>query len=273
MIFGGEDKINPAGGKGLDASGKMLIAANLIPLVGVLAWDWSIFNVVMLYWFENVIIGGINVLKMITCNPDPKQVDLKGKLRERLLKNRDELSDEEARKAFEFAHKAEANMGKLGIIHHASKLFFIPFFTFHYGFFCLGHGFFVFALLGRGEGGASLMKGGSLIGEFSELLSRAIELGGTWAVLALVVSHLFSFFSNYLGKGEYRRTVVPALMIAPYGRIVVLHLAIIFGAFATMALGSPVYLLVILIIGKIILDWKFHQRAHRKLLANQQPSD
>ena len=117
------------------------------------------------------------------------------------------------------------------------------------------------------------MKGGSLIGEFSELLSRAIELGGTWAVLALVVSHLFSFFSNYLGKGEYRRTVVPALMIAPYGRIVVLHLAIIFGAFATMALGSPVYLLVILIIGKIILDWKFHQRAHRKLLANHQTSD
>ena len=58
-------------------------------------------------------------------------------------------------------------------------------------------------------------------------------------------------------------------MVAPYGRIVVLHLAIIFGAFATMALGSPVYLLAILIVGKIMLDLKFHNRAHRKLLAHQ----
>ena len=63
MIFGGEDKINPAGGKGLDASGKMLIAANLIPLVGVLAWDWSVFHVVVVYWLENVIIGVINILQ------------------------------------------------------------------------------------------------------------------------------------------------------------------------------------------------------------------
>ena len=52
--------------------------------------------------------------------------------------------------------------------------------------------------------------------------------------------------------------------MAPYGRIVVLHLAIIFGAFATMLLGSPVFLLVILVLGKIILDLKMHFRAHQK---------
>ena len=274
MISRGKDKIELAGAKGLDVSGMMLIVANLVPLVGVFVWDWSIFNVVILYWTENVIIGVINILKMITCVPDPSKIDLKGKLKKRMLEKQGEVSEEEIRKAFEFTHKLEANKGKLGMLHHASKLFFIPFFTFHYGLFCLVHGVFVFALLGQDElGGDFMPSGGSSVGEFGYLVKLALEAGGLWAVLALVISHLFSYFSNYLAKGECRRTIVPVLMIAPYGRIVVLHLAILFGAFATILLGSSVYLLLILIVGKIMLDLKFHQRAHRKLLARYQTSD
>ena len=34
---------------------------------------------------------------------------------------------------------------------------------------------------------------------------------------------------NYLGHGEYRRTVAPLLMLQPYARIIVLHMAILFG--------------------------------------------
>ena len=251
--------------KGLGPSGVMLIGANLIPLAGVLGWDWSVFHVVVVYWLENVIIGVINILKMIICSPDPEQIDLKGKLKQRIAEKPGELDEDELREAFEFTHKLDANKGKLGALHHASKLFFIPFFTFHYGLFCLVHGVFVFALLGKNElGGASMPTGASPLEELSELLELAMESGGQWAALGLVVSHLFSFCVNYLGKGEYRRTAAPILMIAPYGRIVVLHLAIIFGAFATILLGSQVFLLVILIIGKIMLDLKFHRRAHKK---------
>ena len=253
--------------KGLGPSGMLLVAANLIPLAGVLVWDWSVFHVVVVYWLENVIIGVVNIFKMITCSPDPKQIDLKGKLMRRLSEKQEQIDDEEARKAFEFTQKLESNKVKLAAIHHASKLFFIPFFTFHYGFFCLVHGVFIFALLGKDELIGEGMP--SLFDELGDLVKLALEAGGLWAALGLVVSHLFSFFANYLGKSEYRRTVAPLLMVAPYGRIVVLHLAIIFGAFATMALGSPVYLLVILIVGKIMLDLKFHNRAHRKLLAHQ----
>jgi hypothetical protein len=272
MIFGGEDKINPAGGRGLGPSGMLLVAANLVPLVGVITWEWSVFHVVVVYWLENVIIGVINILKMIICSPDPAKVDLKGKLKQRIAEKPGELDEDELRQAFEFTHKLEANKGKLGALHHASKIFFIPFFSFHYGLFCLVHGLFVFALLGKNElGSDSMPTGSSTLEELTELVELAMEAGGFWAALGLVVSHLFSFCVNYLGKGEYRRTVVPMLMIAPYGRIVVMHLAIIFGAFAIMALGSPVFLLVILIVGKIMLDLKFHNRAHKKLEAAQVP--
>jgi hypothetical protein len=272
MIFGGEDKINPAGGRGLGPSGMLLVAANLVPLVGVITWEWSVFHVVVVYWLENVIIGVINILKMIICSPDPAKVDLKGKLKQRIAEKPGELDEDELRQAFEFTHKLEANKGKLGALHHASKIFFIPFFSFHYGLFCLVHGLFVFALLGKNElGSDSMPTGSSALEELTELVELAMEAGGFWAALGLVVSHLFSFCVNYLGKGEYRRTVVPMLMIAPYGRIVVMHLAIIFGAFAIMALGSPVFLLVILIVGKIMLDLKFHNRAHKKLEAAQVP--
>ena len=137
--------------KGLGPSGMLLVAANLIPLAGVLVWDWSVFHVVVVYWLENVIIGVVNIFKMITCSPDPKQIDLKGKLMQRLSEKQEQIDDEEAREAFEFTQKLESNKVKLAAIHHASKLFFIPFFTFHYGFFCLVHGVFIFALLGKDE--------------------------------------------------------------------------------------------------------------------------
>jgi hypothetical protein len=42
-----------------------LIAVNLIPLVGVLFWKGSLFQVVALHWLENLIIGAINLLKML----------------------------------------------------------------------------------------------------------------------------------------------------------------------------------------------------------------
>jgi hypothetical protein len=47
-----------------------LILVNTIPMFGAMFWGWSLLEIVALYWFENLIIGAINVLKMITCVPD-----------------------------------------------------------------------------------------------------------------------------------------------------------------------------------------------------------
>jgi len=42
-----------------------LIAANLAPLVGVLALGWSVSELMLLYWFENGIIGFFGILKIL----------------------------------------------------------------------------------------------------------------------------------------------------------------------------------------------------------------
>jgi hypothetical protein len=148
-------------------------------------------------------------------------------------------------------------------IHHASKFFLIPFFAIHYGLFCFVHGVFVFELLG---GGFGIVNPFDFWPEAFERL-RAEHL--QWAVAALAASHLLSFFMNYLYRGEYRHVSAPQLMMQPYGRIVVLHIAILLGAFAITALGSPVWMLVLLIVGKTILDLGLHQAERAKNASNR----
>lgn len=259
------EESTPTDSEKKDVSSVVLIIANVVPLLGVLFWNWSTLNVVVLYWLENVIVGAINILKMLTCAPDPDKIDIMGKIKHRLAGREKDLSEEDAGKLRAFEKMIETNEGKIAWLNHGTKLFIVPFFILHYGLFCLVHGVFVFVILGGSTGPNRFLRGGPSVDGFMDLVGAAVANGGIWAALALTASHLFSFFVNYLGKGEYQRTAVPFLMMAPYGRIVVLHVAILFGAFASVMLGSPLLLLVLLIVGKMILDLKLHQRAHRSL--------
>jgi hypothetical protein len=194
-------------------SALVLVAANLVPLGGVLFFGWSTFEVVFLFWVENIIIGFYNVLKMLTSG---------------LL-----------------AGPAVA----------VGAIFLTAFFIFHYGMFCSGHGFFVIVLLGRGE--ISLQSDTMFLGAYS-VAWRLARTSLGYAMLSLLLSHGFSFYENFLKGREYERVSVQQLMAAPYSRIVVLHLAIIFGGMLVLAFKSPVGILLVLIVMKIVLDLKFH---------------
>jgi hypothetical protein len=56
-------------------------------------------------------------------------------------------------------------------------------------------------------------------------------------------------------------------MFAPYGRLVVLHITIIFGGIAISTTGAPVAAIAILVVLKTILDLGFHLAEHRKAAA------
>ena len=69
---------------------------------------------------------------------------------------------------------------------------------------------------------------------------------------------------------EYFTAKPDKLMGSPYGRVVVMHVAIIAGGFLTMAAGSPALLLVVLVGLKTILDVNLHNREHKKAAAKAQ---
>jgi hypothetical protein len=149
------------------------------------------------------------------------------------------------------------------------------FFLVHYGLFWFVHGIFVFALPGfAGFSGGScndlMAVPGDLPGvflgpascpggAFGEVLWGSVALAG----VALFLSHGASFVFNYLGGGEFRTASPARLMTAPYGRVVILHLTIIFGAFVVAFLGSPVGALLVLVALKTAFDLGLHLREHR----------
>ena len=90
----------------------VLILTNLIPLMGVLFFEWSIASIIFLYWLENVVIGFYNVLKMITVR----------------------------RQTSPGTHVPR-------IMQYIAKAFTIGFFILHYGAFTAAHGLVVTRLL------------------------------------------------------------------------------------------------------------------------------
>jgi hypothetical protein len=81
--------------------------------------------------------------------------------------------------------------------------------------------------------------------------------------IGLGISHGVSFWTNYIGRREYLTLSPSQVMAQPYGRLVILHLTILLGAFVSIFLGTPVGSLLVLIVGKTALDLAFHLRQHR----------
>jgi hypothetical protein len=191
----------------------VLVAANLLPLAGVLFWGWDAFALIALFWMENVVIGMFFILRMLCVDPRDPALWL-------------------------------------------AKLFMVPFFCVHYGMFTAIHGTLVFGIFG----GRSYSPHGLHV---LEPAARAAADYDLWLPLAvLFASHLFSFCWNYLYHGEFRRAQLGRLMAQPYLRVVVLHVAIILGGIGAMALGSPLWALVVLLVMKIGLDWLAHVKEH-----------
>lgn len=224
-------------------SARVLIAVNLSMIAGVVLFKWSVMDIVFLYWVENLVVGAINVLRMLIASPDIGQIP-------GVEHQMSELEKNQVKNAAGMVRKASA----------AAKFFLIPFFIVHYGGFCYGHGVFVLAMFG--DGGMFGSSGGGDTGPtFMNLLTPEIR----FAIMALAISHLFSFFRNFIGGGEYKRTHAALLMMRPYGRIVALHITILFGAFLTAVLDSPMGLLIILVFMKTVADLGLHQVERKKL--------
>jgi hypothetical protein len=205
----------------------LLIVANLVPLVGVLFFGWSLTTIVALYWLENGVVGAFALARIATAegvDEDPGSVSINGR----------QLSAAELRNPV------------------TARVVLMPFFVMHYGMFWLVHGVFVwFALPTIWEEMGGATAGPSLV-------------ACLWALPVLVLSHGASFVYNWWLGGERYTSSPSREMGAPYGRVVILHVTIVIGAFLVAFLGSPIWALVLLVSLKTVADLAAHLAERRR---------
>jgi hypothetical protein len=222
----------------------VLVAVNLVPLAGVILGHWNVLTLLALYWIENGIVGALNVPKIL-------------------------LAEGGGQPGATASPSATAASGVLGRAPLAL------FFLLHYGIFWVVHGVFVFALpTFAGVGGFT---------DFRTLPDGSLQFYGpsvaepSWNAIAfgaigLAISHTFSFVVNFLGRREYRKVSPAEQMARPYGRVAVLHLVILFGGFVSLAIGSPIGALLVLVVLKTAIDVALHRREHAGLAGRAAPA-
>jgi Family of unknown function (DUF6498) len=209
----------------------LLVAVNAIPIVGVAFWGWSLMMILVLYWIESGIVGIINVFKIARAQGgEGPAVSVGGN---RVTARMSGMA---------------AGMGRAAVI---------GFFALHYGIFWVVHGVFVF-LLPVFAGVSTGSPEGPM--DFGPLPLDGLLLSG----LLLAASHTVSFFTNYLGRGEYLRVTPTGQMMSVYGRVVALHVTILAGAFAIGLFGAPIAVLYLLVGIKTAIDLVLHLREHRQ---------
>jgi Family of unknown function (DUF6498) len=188
----------------------LLATSNLVPLLGVLLFDWNVFAILILYWVENGVVGAINALKIRKV--EAPQVRLR---------------DTAAWRRF-MARDPDARQGSV-----------LPLFIANYGIFWLVHGFFVFLLP------LWLVPDGSALA-----LPVTSLLGMLVAIAGLTISDAARFRSGFLAQRRYLETTAQHQLLSPYPRLFTLHFVIIFGAAAALFLGQPTALIVLLVLIK-----------------------
>lgn len=128
------------------------------------------------------------------------------------------------------------------------KLFLIPFFIFHFGMFCFGHGHALESLF-------DIDLSPAMLGE------STIK----WALISMGLSHGFSMMVNFFGRQEYLNRTANKQMNMPYVRIFIMHLVVVLGGMLVKSFGAPIMALAVLVVIKIIIDLVAHRREHREI--------
>jgi hypothetical protein len=206
----------------------ILLAINLFPLVGVALWGWDAFLLLILYWMETVIVAFWTIVQ-IALSPPGTAGKLKGRGRRRV----------------------------------SSSLAVAGFFTVHAGIFIGVHFGFLWIIF---SGDWSQRTGG--LGGF---LKHAIGTQGLWLPLAVLfiargwfvlVELLPERLALLLHVSPSNRpqtapqtaeadakakAEMDAILLGLYGRIFAMQVAIIFGGWLAMSMGTmaPLILLVL----------------------------
>ena len=187
----------------------LAVAAAVIVAYGVLMLGWSVFVVIALFWFENVLIGVLNVAKMLITG---------------------------------------AQSGYTASMVVAVAL--SAFFAVHYGMFTVAHGVFVVGLFGQAELGGSQ----GMFAPLGRMLGYLLADRDGWLAAAGITALQAAAFLRWLIATRAQPVLLPALMFAPYGRIVILHVTIIVSGILVGMMSLPVLGALLLVALKLAFD-------------------
>jgi hypothetical protein len=210
----------------LHPSTLILIAANLVPLLGIAFWHWDAFLLLVLYWMETAIIGFWTMM-MIAVAPH-------------------ETIGPKARQT--------------------SRLFLIPFFIVHSGIFMGVHFLFLWTLFSGAWAQRvhdpfdfihAIVIGAGL---WLPLAALFISRGFSFLLSVFGARFLPAWLSLAPSKehiGDDNPFSEKKLLGGFYSRIIVMHLTILIGGFFAVALGTTGALMFMVAL-KIAIDLKLH---------------
>lgn len=246
LFLGFVDELLPFVGSGRRNSwvtGLLLIAANATVIPGVMLFGWSPWIILFIYWSESLIIGALNVLRMLMCGAVTK----------------------------------EGSFSSWGL---AGAFFMTLFFLVHYGLFMMGHLLFLLALYSElipGLPPASVATAKTLLEALTVLppdgavfaafirslfaFESAIDFfdSEVFVVILLVMSHVVTFAIYFVRGRLYVTGEMAQFFMRPYKRIVLMQLTIIFGAMIIMGTGwNAAKFIVFWVLLKILVDLRLH---------------
>ncbi len=113
------------------------------------------------------------------------------------------------------------------------------FFTFHYGVFWIVHG--AFAMM--------------LASEISPDESSPGEMRGFgYAIIGILIIQAMQFWQAWIRPRAYETANPKLEMFLPYPRVMVLHITVLLGAMGLNAIGAPTWTMLLLCIGKMIIE-------------------
>ena len=213
-----------------------IVSTNLIPLAGVIWFDWSLFSLLMSYWFQSITIGYFSMAKLkrvAEFAPEPQNV-----------------------RVIAFALQRAGHARPPEIIIREFKGVYI---------FGLVASFIAIMII------TGLNEAGGLDRSFFYKTIPALirEFQGTFGTVAIgaisfLFHHTYSYFSNFIGKSEFQRTTLRRQLEMPLGRVGTIWGATFLAGVYTVALpfGHLFMTLVIFVLLKTLIDVAAHIQEH-----------
>src|SRR5262245_32682575 len=218
-----------------------LILANLVIVAWTLKDQWGFLQILYLFWFEAIVIGAYNLLKMFV--------------------------------VFVWGNPFGSWLGRwVGFESPLAAVFYglmaMIFFVVKFGGFTLAMGFALLILpawLQQPETGQQAGNSDQLV-----LVAKAFKAasrGLPVSLAALVVSHGISFVVNFLRRREYERASILVLVFWPYARMaLVLAVLVVAGLAAGISppLGRTTIFAVMVVLLKLLADLASHAFEHTR---------